>query len=74
MKSNCHPLIVCNIQLALSTFLICVDSKLGLQGEKGYSLWSIVFIIHCIMSRGSGLSFVRYHLHCGFYWNEMSNN
>ena len=69
---------ICNIQLAIFNFLICVDSKSVLYASKNWDcnmrgdiLYEVKYLIHCIMYRGIGIKFCWVPSHCGLYWNEI---
>ena len=60
---------ICNIQLALYNFAICVDSKSVLCASKNWNckmrgdiFYEVKYLIHCIMYKGLGLSFSGYRL------------
>ena len=71
---------ICNIQLAIYNFVICVDSKsvlCALQSWKckmsGDIFYEVKYLIHCIMYKGIGIEFCWVPSHCGLYWNEISD-
>ena len=71
---------ISNIQLAIFHFLICVDSKsvvYVLQNWACKMRRDLVYegrhLIYCIMSRGIRIEFCWIPSHCGFYWNELSD-
>ena len=40
---------------------------------KGYSVYEVKNLIHCIISRGIGVELCWVPSHCGLYWNEISD-
>ena len=71
---------ICNIQLAIYNFVICVDSKSVLCALKSWNckvrgdiFYEVKYLIHCIMSKGIGIEFCWVPSHCGLYWNEISD-
>ena len=74
MALNC----ICNIQLAIFNFLICVDSKSVPYALKNWDckmrgdiLHEVKHFIHCITYRGVGIEFCWVPSRCGLYWNEI---
>ena len=70
---------ICNIQLAIYNFVICVDSKSVLCALKNWNckmrgdiFYKVKYLIHCIMYKGIGIEFCWVPSHCGLYWNEIS--
>ena len=71
---------ICNIQLAIYNFVICVDSKSVLCALKSWNckmrgdiFYEVKYLIHCIMYKGIGIEFCWVPSHCGLYWNETSD-
>ncbi len=71
---------ICNIQLAIYNFVICVDSKSVLCALKNWNckmrgdiFYEVKYLIHCIMYKGIGIEFCWVPSHCGLYWNEISD-
>ena len=71
---------ICNIQLAIFNFLICVDSKSVLYALKNWDcklredlFYELKYLMHCIMYRGIGIELCWVPSHCGLYWNEVSD-
>ena len=73
---------ICNIQLAIYNFVICVDSKSVLCALKSWNckmrgdiFYEVEYLIHCIIdgTRVLGLTFVGYRLIVVFFWNEISD-
>ena len=71
---------ICNIQLAIYNFVICVDSKSVLCALKSWNcqmrgdiFYEVKYLIHCIMYKGIGIEFCWVPSHCGLYWNEISD-
>ena len=71
---------ICNIQLAIYNFVICVDSKSVLCALKSWNckmrgdiFYEVKYLIHCIMYKGIGIEFHWVPSHCGLYWNEISD-
>ena len=71
---------ICNIQLAIYNFVICVDSKSVLCAlnnwnckMRGDIFYEVKYLIHCIMYKGIGIKFCWVPSHCGLYWNEISD-
>ena len=65
MALNC----ICNIQLAIFKFLICVDSKSLKNWDckmRGDIFYEVKYLIHCIMYRGIGI-FVCFAYSCMSY-------
>ena len=65
---------ICNIQLAIYNFVICVDSKsvlCALQSWKcrmrGDIFYEVKYLIHCIMYKGIWIEFCWVPSHCGLY-------
>ena len=55
---------ICNIQLAIYNFVICVDSKSVLCAlnnwnckMRGDIFYEVKYLIHCIMYKGIGIEF-----------------
>ena len=70
---------ICNIQLAIYNFVICVDSKSVLCALKNWNckmrgdiFYEVKYLIHCIMYKGIGIEFCWVLSHCGLSWNEIS--
>ena len=40
---------------------------------RGYILYKVKYLIHCIMYRGIGTEFCWVPSHCSLYWNEISD-
>ena len=40
---------------------------------KGDVFYEVNHLIHCIMSRGTGIEFFWVSSHCGLYWNKISD-
>ena len=60
---------ICNIQLAIYNFVICVDSKSVLCALKSWNckmrgdiFYEVKYLMHCIMYKGIGMSFTGYRL------------
>ena len=71
---------ICNIQLAIYNFVICVDSKSVLCALKNWNykmrgdiFYEVKYLIICIMYKGIGIEFCWVPSHCGLYWNEISD-
>ena len=71
---------ICNMQLAIYNFVICVDSKSVLCALKSWKckmrgdiFYEVKYLIHCIMYKGIGIEFCWVPSHCGLYWNETSD-
>ena len=71
---------LCNIQLAIYNFVICVDSKSVLCALKSWNckmrgdiFYEVKYLIHCIMYKGIGIECCWVPSHCGLYWNEISD-
>ena len=71
---------ICNIQLAIYNFVICVDSKSVLFAFKSWNcqmrggiFYEVKYLIQCIMYKGIGIEFCWVSSHCGPYWNEISD-
>jgi ribonuclease HI len=69
-----------NSNLPLFNILVCVDSKAALYALKSWDfnvrkdmIYEIKFLIHSIISKGTGITFCWVPSHCGFYWNEISD-
>ena len=72
--------LLCNSQITIFNFLICVDSKSVLYALQNWDckgrrdiVYEVKCLIHCIMSRGMGTEFCWVPSHCGLYWNEISD-
>ena len=68
------------LSLSLFSFLICVDSKSVLCALQNWDckmrrdiVYEVKYLIHYIMSRGTGIEFCWVPSHCGLYWNEISD-
>jgi len=71
---------ICNSQLAIYNFVICVDSKSVLCALKSWNckmrgdiFYEVKYLIHCIMYKGIGIEFCWVPSHFGLYWNEISD-
>ena len=72
---------ICNIQLAIYIFVMCVDSKSVLCALKNWNckmmrgdiFYEVKYLIHCIMYKGIRVEFCWVLSHCGLYWNEISD-
>ena len=74
---------ICNIQLAIYNFVICVDSESVLcalknwnckmRGDIFFIFYEVKYLIHYIMYKGIGIEFCWVLSHCGLYWNEISD-
>ena len=71
---------ICNIQLAICNFVICVDSKSVLCALKNWNckmrgdiFYEVKYLIYCIMYKGIGIEFCWVSSHCGLDWNEISD-
>ena len=71
---------ICNIQLPIYNFAICVDSESVLCALKNWNykmrgdiFYEVKYLIHCIMYKGIGIEFCWVPSHCGLYWNEISD-
>ena len=76
---------ICNIQLAIYNFVICIDSKSILHALKNWNckirgdiFYELKYLIHCIMYKRIGIEFFCLFVcwvpsHCGLYWNEISD-
>ena len=72
---------ICNLQLALYNFAICVDSKSVLCALKncnckmrGDIFYEVKYLIHCIMYKCLGLSFIGYRLTVVFIGMKYQTN
>ena len=71
---------ISNIQLAIFNFLICVDSKSVVYVLQNWAckmrrdlVYEGKHLIYCIVSRSIRIEFCWIPSHCGFYWNELSD-
>ena len=71
---------ICNIELAIYNFVICVDLKSVLCALKNWNckirgdiFYEVKYLIHCIMYKGIGNEFYWVPFHCGLYRNEISD-
>ena len=65
------------MNMDLFNVLICVDSKSVLESlikwdnkSRKDLIFDIRYLIHCIRTKGTGLTFCWIPSHCGLYWNE----
>ena len=71
---------ICNIQLAINNFVICVDSDSVLCALKTWNckmkadiFYEVKYLILCIIYKSIGIEFCWVPSHCGLYWNEISD-